>query len=1223
MSFGSGDLGVLGNLAKALGLFDAAGNPNQGWFANPEASLKTMLADEAQREALIAFVDDAMGGADRSTEAGVIWLPIVSIDDPPLSVAVTVDEGQADGLHIGLGLRVSTTDPASSTTLAVPLFRAKKAGGPNVSQPLLLGSPGGRIRVGTAITIDAAPAVPGQARLGGIGLEVDLPTSAADPKGPAFGLALTGLQLPGATAPRDMRVSANGTDELDDALLDLVMSLVKAQADAALADPALVAVAGLLGLRSGDDVPDFPITTLPSRGVLALADWVRGILTTDASRHDWLDHLAALLGGARAGDAVNFGLGGAAVLTLSLRVDSGPSGNPRLTPSLAIELGNDDARVEARADVFRIDLVSGEAFALPSLGVWAAAGRSGNRILDVATPVVARADTLRLGFGLDAQRRLNFVLAADGVRLGTRDFATLDLTSPDAVMDAAGAAVEDIANDLLAGLGDALGLARQLIGLDPPAGIPAVTLAALMADPVPALAGYWRQLVANPVAANTVLTALRRALADASEAASVVAGSGSTADPWRLPLIGPLALEVSASGDVLHLGLGAATSVDTLGQRCTVVQTRIGVQLASIDLAARRASLLGAVEATLTARERGVNPPRARLALGNTAAVLADHVGLRLAWAPEAGLAAQVSAPSLRLELDDLTLPIALPVIAADGSVTLPAEAWDGVEALVGHLGGMIGGTVGDLVRALGWAEAELQAGGVAAIGARLRLAELVTSPEAALREWLPRIALSDLGERALALIADLFGGLGAARGVIEGSGRPEDPYRFALAEGLPNVAVWFPPAGLEPVVTAAHEAIRAWRPGQAGLPVASLAAALGAEAGVAADVRALVDGRELGTALDAIAQRWLGGDGRISPPAAAPAGITLRRVGVAAAQLHEALILADLLGRTPDTVVHVALGSAAWPDAPEDRRIDLSTAGLDAAMFTLPDAEAGEWFVCLGTRADCRTGGSSTDGTPEQAARLGRWLDALAGVSNDIVVVAVAGAGHAARVAAQDAGRSEVTGLVLLGTPLAPISLTALSVQPTADALRLLDRLLPPEVVDDADLALGRTLVGAMMELAPLADPAADLRLPVVPFDPPRAGLEVHALFGELSAERIAQALTAIVASGLAGRARERAAIAAALPTGVHAGLRWALPDDSSGTLRIRASAQLQLFAFDLDGGVDPGHELRVELRIGDALGWLAATPELELRALSAVLTLPLDGTSPGEARVVLHEAR
>ena len=102
---------------------------------------------------------------------------------------------------------------------------------------------------------------------------------------------------------------------------------------------------------------------------------------------------------------------------------------------------------------------------------------------------------------------------------------------------------------------------------------------------------------------------------------------------------------------MLGIGLGAKTSIDTLGQRCTVVETRIGVKLASIDFAARHASLLGAVEATLTAgSERGADPKRARLALGDTVAVVADHVGL-LRLAPEGGLAAQVSAPALRLEL--------------------------------------------------------------------------------------------------------------------------------------------------------------------------------------------------------------------------------------------------------------------------------------------------------------------------------------------------------------------------------------------------------------------------------------------------------------------------------------------------------------------------------------------------------------------------------------------
>ncbi len=111
---------------------------------------------------------------------------------------------------------------------------------------------------------------------------------------------------------------------------------------------------------------------------------------------------------------------------------------------------------------------------------------------------MARADTLRIGFALDSARRLTFVLAADGVTLGSHEYATLDLTSPDAVMDAAGNTVGDIANQLLAGLGDALGVVRQLLGLDAPAGVTPITLTALMANPVGAVSGYWQQVVAVP-----------------------------------------------------------------------------------------------------------------------------------------------------------------------------------------------------------------------------------------------------------------------------------------------------------------------------------------------------------------------------------------------------------------------------------------------------------------------------------------------------------------------------------------------------------------------------------------------------------------------------------------------------------------------------------------------------------------------------------------------------
>ena len=75
-----------------------------------------------------------------------------------------------------------------------------------------------------------------------------------------------------------------------------------------------------------------------------------------------------------------------------------------------------------------------------------------------------------------------------------------------------------------------------------------------------------------------------------------------------MPLVGPLQLEVWANGANLSVGVAATTSVDTLGQRCTVVDTRFAATIARLDLAGRTGSLLPGVEAVLSARERGVRP---------------------------------------------------------------------------------------------------------------------------------------------------------------------------------------------------------------------------------------------------------------------------------------------------------------------------------------------------------------------------------------------------------------------------------------------------------------------------------------------------------------------------------------------------------------------------------------------------------------------------------------
>src|SRR5205085_261176 len=199
---------------------------------------------------------------------------------------------------------------------------------------------------------------------------------------------------------------------------------------------------------------DFPIAALATQGLPALAAWMVGIVTTTPARRDWLGHLALLVGAtppALGAETIAFDLGGLAQLTLGLAVETGPTGHTLLTPQLGLALGNAQARVEARADLFRVDLATGAAFALPRLGIWAASGNAAQPVLDVAGPPAVQARTLRVGFALNGQRRLTFVLAADQVQIGAHTYPVLDLTSPDAVMDAVGSTVAELADQIFAG----------------------------------------------------------------------------------------------------------------------------------------------------------------------------------------------------------------------------------------------------------------------------------------------------------------------------------------------------------------------------------------------------------------------------------------------------------------------------------------------------------------------------------------------------------------------------------------------------------------------------------------------------------------------------------------------------------------------------------------------------------------------------------------------------
>ena len=1250
------DLGVLGELAGALGLVDGDGALNESWLSDPGSYLSSVLADEDQRHALVAFVDDVLGGEERTTDPdGLVWLPIVDEDDPDLTISIVLDEQPAAYVGIGVGMRVATTDPASETTLHVPLFRAGKKDRPaGPLDPLLLGTSDGVVRLTTEITVDPAAPVPGTAHLGAVGLEVRVPTGAGGPD-PSFGLTLRALQMPGANAARDLAIGAGALDELDDAALDLVLGLVRAQA-AGLPDGPLTALAGLLGLRDGTAVPALPFEELATSGVRALSPWLEDIVRDTAKRTAWLGELAKLVDGTVAGDEVTLSLGIAA-LTLGVRAATGTDGHTRLTPSVGLKVtASADAVVRADADLCTVDLGAGAAVALPRLALQLVLGKrpdGGSVLIDETGPPAVRVETLRAGIALDEQHRPTLVVAADKVTIGSHEHDTLDLSSPDAVADAGGVVLGDVADEVLDRLGPAGDAVRALLGLAHPTGhpeVPTLDVGRFLQDPLGAVAEHWQGVVRDhPVAITALLETLRDLMADAAGAAIDVQGTGATDAPWRIVLADPVELEAWVEGETLTFGPAARLVVDTLGHGCTRVDTVVRVSAVALDLAGRHATFLPGVEATVELR--ATDRPQAALITGRMA-ITADHIGFAARWTPGGGLAVGFEAPGLAIDFGAGPLPVPLPVIDADGNVGLDAEGWAELERLLGALAAAAGPPfLAELAEALGWLP-RLRPPDAAA---HLRLAELIADPGAEVERWLGSLAVRDteLLHTALSMLARLTAGTrDGGAGPLPGSGRPDDPWLVPLAPlaGAPALAVWVTPDGPPAARDTTPTVIEPWRPGLDGLDARSLADALAFEAIAADDVRDLLAGRpDVAGGLEALVTRWAGTDGRVVPPDTDPAGVTVVRVPDAtAADLPGMVDVAELLGREPATVVRVAV---AAPDAlawivedgiPADRVIDLTTPGLAPGAFTPPAAAAGEWYVALGGRQAARLASGDADGVQGQAERLGRVLDAFAGLPGGLVVVAEAAAGHAARRAAEAA--AAVTDLVSLGTPLGPVSFAVLDTQPAADALRLLARLLPArneDLGDDPDLARGRGLVEGLVALLDLDDPARELAAPSPLPGAPRADLTVTAVFGVVDEAAVRRAQTAIVAAGMAQRDQARAAAA---PTetaqALRVAVRIAVPTGAPSTGDVTVDGFVQVDVAGL-GVSDAGaltllHDrtLTAHVALGRSGMWLAGgpdpgrapglRPEHELRRLSLDVALPVGAGAPAaHALLTLHEPR
>ncbi|SIO33796.1 hypothetical protein SAMN05444722_1519 [Rhodovulum sp. ES.010] len=1246
-AFSPDDFGDTSDLLRALGLVDAGGGFNGAWLGDPERYLKTILADEGQRQALLDFVAAMREGETERDAANRIWIALFGepLDGGArIDFHLVVDEEDADEVRLFLGVRFTTQAPLteSASSLMIPLFRAGKAGRPPPDTPFLAGEAGGEVALTTEVTIAASAALPGEAGLRAVGLRLSVPT---EPGGgtPTVALSLRGLQLPGESSGRDLDLSLTDPAALRDAGLDLIVALIKAQADNATVGSQIEAFTRMLGLAGDAAIPDLPVEDLFTRGLDALGDWLAEALGEATARAAWLQALADLLAnGASAGaDHVTLPVGGASV-RLGLTAVPGASGRPVITVSVSFGMTSGTAEAALSADLVRIDLGARTAVAVPRLGAEARFDLSGVVMPDVSV------ERLVVGAGLDASRRPVLVVELRNAVVFSTTHPRLDLTNPDALAAAAAAAATDALTEMLGDLGPAGNLIAVALGWAAPsgagAGYPTIDLIGFLGDPVGRLRAHWTDVVTNHAAEMPAVLADLRHLITGDATPGAVTGSGTDAAPWQLPL--EAGLHVAVWQDTrgrLFIGLGFARSVDTLGERCTVIDSRLRAAVVMLDFEAGAAGFMPEIVLRVLGRARGGG----RLASGRgSLAVEVDHVGARALWTPDRGLTITAEAPDPVLRLDGVDLPLDLPPIGGDFSDfldTLTDAQWDALEQLAALVAEQIEAPgLRDLVEALGWRRPTPILGGPPRH--RLRLARLVVDPQAALWTWLADLLADAEADLAWHLqpLARFLSGRPDASFSVAGRGTFADPWRVTLAAGagLPALAVWrepdLPLAVPDPL---ASRPLRKWRPGRPGLDPGALADALLSEfPDLAGPFGAALGDRGMARGLTALEALWRGGDGRIAPPTAPVAGATLHLMeNATAAALLDGLDLGDILGTAPAMTIHVRVQSAtaAIDSTPDPARVlDMREAGRDPLAFT-PLADApGDWHILLAPRPDAALPSGDPDGIRGQVARLKHALSAI--TQAGATVVADAAAAHAAWIALDEMGTGP-NRLVTVGMALTPAQGPAAPDSVTAEVLRRLDEFLPaPDAAepDDADLAAARALIAAHLGAA--VRPAAEVQPPAGWTGTARSDLQRHLLYGVHDRATIRRAMTAALAAGLSLNAQARAVRRKAQRIDSASLGAW-LPLSAApgGGLTVEGHALAELVGLDIGaaGPVPrPPRRVAAALEIRRAGGWLIGGPvaaaiplDLELRSVEIALRLGTGGgdTARDRCEVILHGVR
>jgi hypothetical protein len=1094
------DLGTeLRRLAYIVGLLDAAGDLDPHWFAEPLATLEGVLTCAGRRQALEELLADVIPGAtqnltlaDGSQVDGYPIIPGATVGN----IYVTFEEASDGSAIIGVAGNAAgpTGSPIATVSVHAPLI------GVADTLTVVAATAAHPLTVDARLLLDwKPPADP--FTLEAIGLSARYPLSDGDP---GFVVTLHNLDL----GQGPVALTTLDPTQLSDEMLRLVGALVgqaltratgNATGEIAQLTANLPALLGLTGQGPASLLEHLTVDPHAAR------DWLGALVSDSAQLQAWITAVNGLLGldgtavsgsGAEADPWRVALLNGtssrpAINLTVARRPDPRGGGSFELLVGVTASATGAAATLTASATLLAVPTAGTRPTSIlpdaaitvtaPGTGVLLAAPATGGAGVGIgAVTGGVRWDGTRIA-GLLELSDVDIDLPA--VAASATHFDTLDLSNADALGSAAEQVLTDAVKALVGATTGAAPDARAdallaLAGLADTAGVPGgltVDVTTLVSHPTRAIAEFYRQLLVRSGGdGGRWLTEQLGALLGIA-AGVTVSGPGTVDDPWVATWATTDGLAVQLATYDLAAA-GAETRQWRIAARAAVTAApwtaAWTVDLLSVDLAAGAAAsphLLGGQRVSVAIDPIPPLDPVAGVTLSAAAADAA------LQWAPGQPLTMAVTLSGLSATdqtetatLDTLTLESTDITTGSLGLNADPIELWSLIRLLLAAHIADLGGAWGALLAQL----AGLSAGTAALPTLPLLDATDVLSslsqPAALVRAHLEALLTtvandgSAMFDVALPALAIILAGASTPTGqtpAVSGGGTREDPWAVSApgADGNAELLLWLDPDG----PPAAARASRTQAVASATGWTAVLAAVdrLRGYLPHLRDALTAVDTTATGApaGLDRLAQAFVTGDGIVATAAADTA--TGWSAGQPVTCAHHLLpqhpdainqITAQLNAwgatNTSDTVI-MLIGPtftdvSSWEKlvaAQSSEPISLRQAGVDPLAVDLSAIKTARFYPI--ELVDDLSGDPT--GQVQQLVRVAATLLALQPTAKQYLV-AHSAAGIVACAYAAAGGSTALDGLITLGSPLVPSAVPAITDAGCADAVRLIDRLLP-----------------------------------------------------------------------------------------------------------------------------------------------------------------------------------